>query len=519
MTSESQHAFQQPSAQEANSVYEDARRDSVQDHHQNRISLAQTQAWDASSRTPVLLGFVLALLWLMLGTWLGDISSFKFDWPDLWVTEAYLTFGRLRPAHLNVMVYGWASNAMFAVALWMMPRLSQTRLHWRRVAIGGIVFWNFGVFMGLLLLLLGTSDGMEWLEFDRYSADPLMVAGAVLVGASVWKTLLARRVHHLYVSVWYVAASFPWFAIIFTAGNLPLYQGVESAAVNWFYAHNALGLWLTTINLGLIYYLMPKILGRPVYSYWLSLIGFWGLALFYALNGMHHLIGGPMPSWMIATSITASILMVIPVVAVGINQHMTVVGRFGAMRYSPALTLLVLAAMAYTAVSLQGIMTALVNINRVTHFTHWTIAHSHLGLYMFVTFSLFGGIYYILPKVLQREWPSARLIRAHILLSVTGMVIYVVALGIGGVLQGLSLLDASQPFQASVMAAKPWLLTRSVAAVIITLGHIVFFTHVMWLMLMNDTAGKNSASPFHAITPVLVELRRGEGRHQEGKTS
>ena len=517
MTSESQHAVQQPTAQEAYPLYEDARRDSVQDHHQNRISLAQTQAWDASSRAPVLLGFVLALLWLMLGTWLGDIGSFKFDWPDLWVTEAYLTFGRLRPAHLNVMVYGWASNAMFAVALWMMPRLCQTRLHWRRVAIGGMVFWNFGVFMGLLLLLLGTSDGMEWLEFDRYSADPLMVAGAVLVGASVWKTLLARRVHHLYVSVWYVAASFPWFAIIFTAGNLPLYQGVESAAVNWFYAHNALGLWLTTINLGLIYYLMPKILGRPVYSYWLSLIGFWGLALFYALNGMHHLIGGPMPSWMIATSITASILMVIPVVAVGINQHMTVVGRFGAMRYSPALTLLVLAAMAYTAVSLQGIMTALVNINRVTHFTHWTIAHSHLGLYMFVTFSLFGGIYYILPKVLQREWPSARLIRAHILLSVTGMVIYVVALGIGGVLQGLSLLDASQPFQASVMAAKPWLLTRSVAAVIITLGHIVFFTHVMWLMLMNDNAGKNSASPFHAITPVLVELRRGEGRHQEGK--
>lgn len=516
MTADGDHSVRQaayqPPATDANPVYEDARRDSVQDHHRQRISLAQTLEWDASSRTPVLLGFVLALIWLMLDTWLGDISSFKFDWPDLLVNEAYLTFGRLRPAHLNVMVYGWASNAMFAVALWMMPRLCQTRLHWRRVAIGGMVFWNFGVFMGLLLLLLGTSDGLEWLEFDRYSADPLMVAGAVLVGASVWKTLLARKVQHLYVSVWYVAASFPWFAIIFTAGNLPLYQGVESAAVNWFYAHNALGLWLTTINLGLIYYLMPKILGRPVYSYWLSLIGFWGLALFYALNGMHHLIGGPMPSWMIATSITASILMVIPVVAVGINQHMTVVGRFGAMRYSPALTLLVLAAMAYTAVSLQGIMTALVNINRVTHFTHWTIAHSHLGLYMFVTFSLFGGIYYILPKILQREWPSAALIRAHILLIVAGMVIYVVALGIGGVLQGLSLLDASQPFQASVVAAKPWLLTRSVAAVIITLGHIVFFTHVMWMLLMKESPGKRLASPFHAITPVLVEARNREGK-------
>jgi len=516
MNTEVGQAGHQPVAAEANAIYEDARRDTVQEHQQNRITLAQTQAWDASSRTPVLFGFVIALLWLMVGTWLGDISSFKFDWPDLLVSEAYLTFGRLRPAHLNVMVYGWASNAMFAVALWIMPRLCHSRLHWQRVALAGIAIWNMGVFMGVLLLLLGTSDGLEWLEFDRYSADPMMVVGALLVGMSVWKTLLARKVHHLYVSVWYVAASFPWFVIIFTAGNLPLYQGVESAAVNWFYAHNALGLWLTTINLGLIYYLMPKILGRPVYSYWLSLIGFWGLALFYALNGMHHLIGGPMPSWMIATSITASILMVIPVVAVGINQHMTVVGRFGAMRYSPALTLLVLAAMAYTAVSLQGIMTALVNINRVTHFTHWTIAHSHLGLYMFVTFSLFGGIYYILPKILQREWPSAALIRAHILLIVAGMVLYVVALGIGGVLQGLSLLDASQPFQASVVAAKPWLLTRSVAAVIITLGHIVFFMHVMWLLLMKTEPGVRPASPFHAIIPVLVEDRTGA---HEGKPS
>lgn len=480
------------------------RRDSSQPHSEMRMSVRNAARFDASSRAPVLLGFALALFWLLAGSLLGDIASFKFDFPDWLSQPAAMTFGRVRPAHLNVMIYGWASTAMFSVSLWIIPRLSCTVLHWPRLAGAGILVWTLGVLIGLIGLLSGRSDGLEWLEFDRTTADPFLIAGALLVGASIWRTLAARQVKHLYVSVWYVAASYPWFLIIFVAGNLPHYTGIDSAAINWFYAHNALGLWLTTVNLGLIYYLLPKIIGRPIYSYWLSLVGFWGLALFYSLNGMHHLIGGPMPSWMIATSIVASILMVIPVVAVGINQHMTIVGRFGAMRYSPTLTFLVLAAMSYTAVSLQGIMTALVSVNRVTHFTHWTIAHSHLGVYMFVTMSLFGGMYYILPRLTGREWPSAMLIRAHLLLVVGGMVLYVVALGAGGVLQGLALLDPSVPFQASVLAAKPWLAARSVAAVILTAGHLVFAVHAF--MLVRRKRGAEIDQPaFFFIRPVLVK--------------
>lgn len=480
-------------------------KESVQDHSVLGVSVRETAQFDQSGKIPVLLSFGIAIVWLLLGTLFGDISSFKFDYPDLLTSQSYLTFGRLRPAHLNTMVYGWASTAMFGVSMWMMPRLCRVKLQWVGGAVCGVIVWTIGVAIGIGLLLAGQGDGMEWLELDRFAADPLLIIGASLVGASIWKTLLARTVHHLYVSVWYVAASFPWFLIIFTAGNLPVYQGIESAAVNWFYAHNALGLWLTTINLGLIYYLLPKIIGRPIYSYWLSLIGFWGLALFYALNGMHHLIGGPLPSWMIATSITASIMMVIPVVAVGINQHMTIVGRFGAMRYSPALTLIVIAAMSYTAVSLQGILTALVSVNRITHFTHWTIAHSHLGLYMFVTLSLFGGIYYILPRLIGREWPSRTLIRSHILFVGSGMVLYVVALGIGGVLQGLQLLDTASTFEASVQATKPWLLLRSFAGILITVGHLSFVYHILKLLFQREA----SAEPaFFNVRPILVSEKK-----------
>lgn len=479
--------------------------DNAIDHSKVRVDVQQVALFDASSRSVVALGVWISLVWLLIGTIFGDISSFKFDMPDWLAQQDWLTFGRVRPAHLNAMVYGWASTAMFSVSLWLIPRLCRTPLQWRNLAMIGILWWNMGVAIGIVALLRGYGDGLEWLELDNVIADPLLIIGAGMVGASIWKTLASRKVEHMFVSVWYITASYPWFVIIFTAGNLPIYQGVESAAVNWFYAHNALGLWLTTVNLGLIYYIIPKVIGRPVYSYWLSLIGFWGLALFYALNGMHHLIGGPMPSWMIATSITASILMVIPVVAVGINHHMTVAGRFGALRYSPALTLIVLAAMSYTAVSLQGILTALVGVNRITHFTHWTIAHSHLGLYMFVTLSLFGGLYYILPKLWNQEWPSAGLIRAHIGFIIAGMVLYVVALGFGGVLQGLSLLDPAQSFQASVEAARPWMHARSVAAVLITLGHLAFVWHVILLYRLSRRHDQVLEPAFYYIRPILVK--------------
>lgn len=460
-------------------------------------------ALDAAGRRPILLAVYLSLFWLLVGSIFGDITSFKFNVPDWLTHEGWLTFGRVRPAHLNTVIYGWASTAMFAVSLWIMPRLLRTPLRWPGAATAGIIIWNVGLAIGVVLLLMGVTDGMEWLELSRYYADPILVVGVALVGMSIWGTLAQRKVHHLYVSVWYIAGAFLWFPLIFIMANLPLYSGSESAAVNWFFAHNNLGLWLTAVNLGAIYYLLPKIIGRPIYSYWLSLIGFWALAFFYSLNGIHHLIAGPMPTWMITTSITASIMMVIPVLTVGVNQHMTVVGRFAAMRYSPALTFIVLSAMSYTAVSLQGIMTALVQVNRVTHFTQWTIAHSHMGVYLFATLSLFGTFYYMLPRLIGREWPMPHLIRWHFWLVVSGMVIYVVGLSIGGVFQGLDMLNPAKPFEEAVRVTLPYLWIRSFAALLLTLGHFIFAYHVY--LLVARKGPEYSMSPFHGIKPIVVE--------------
>ena len=195
--------------------------------------------------------------------------------------------------------------------------------------------------------------------------------------------------------------------------------------------------------------------------------------------------------------------MFIPVVATGINLHMTVVGRFGALRYSPTLRFVVLGALSYTAVSLQGSFTALREVNRVTHFTHWTVAHSHVGVYAFVTFVCFGAMYYIVPRVVGHEWPSAALIRWHFNTVLAGITIYVVALTAAGVAQGLALLDPALPFQVSVERSMFGLYGRSIGGLILTVGHVLFAWH-FWLMVrMPAGTARRSRPPFYEAQPVL----------------
>ena len=456
---------------------------------------------DASSRLPVLVCYGAAVGWLIIGSLFGELASLKLHWPDLLTRDSWLTFGRIRTAHLNTVNYGWGSLAMIGTSLWLMPRLVHSELRHSRMAVVGAVLWNVGLVVGVTGILAGMSDGMEWLEMSRWFADPWLVVGGGMIGFSLFSTVAARRAEHLYVSVWYILSAFLWFPMLFVLGNWPTWTGVESAAVNWLFAHNVLGFWLTAVSVGIAYYFIPKVLGRPIYSYQLSILGFWTFAFFYALNGMHHLVGGPLPTWMITTSIVASVLMFIPVVATAINLHMTVVGRFGALRYSPTLRFVVLGAMGYTAVSLQGSFTALREVNRVTHFTHWTIAHSHVGVYGFVTFIMFGAMYYVIPRLVGHEWPSASLIRWHFGLVLAGIAIYVVALTWAGVAQGLALLDPRLPFEASVNRAHYGLIGRSLGGLLMTTGHFVFAWHV-WVMFRGRRVAA-ARPPFHEARPIL----------------
>jgi len=443
----------------------------------DQAELADRRVYDRSSRQPVLWWLTSSIVWLLLGSVFGLVAALKMHLPDWLVGEAVLTFGRIRPAHLNVVAYGWASMAGVGVGLWLVPRLFKTELAGGRYASVGAVLWNLGIGGGTIAILGGLSSGLEWLEFPL-PVDVLLVLGGALAAVPLIMTILRRRVHHLYVSAWYLIGALVWFPMLFVTGNLhALFTGTEQAILNWWFAHNVLGLWMTPLGLAAAYYFIPKLTGTPIYSYTLSLIGFWALALFYSQVGVHHLIGGPVPTWLATLSIVTSVMMIIPVVAVAVNHHMTVLPRWRMVLVSPTLRFVVAGAMMYTFASVQGSIEALRSVNTITHFTHYTVGHAHMGVYGFFSFILFGSIYFILPRLVAWEWPHRWAITLHFWLVFAGFGIYFWLLSFGGWLQGLAMLDASVPFMATMELTLPYLQARSIGGTLMTLGHIVFASH------------------------------------------
>ena len=447
---------------------------------------------DASTRVPVLMFFSSAVVWLLIGTILGALTSFTMHMPDLIGGVSFLTWGRIRPAHMNVMVYGWASMAGIGTAVWLMARLCRTTLRHPLLLVAGAAFWNLGVLLGVGGILAGDSTGYHWLEFPGYSAIVLFVAYSLVVS---WAVLMFRfrREGHIYITQWYLLGALLWFPWLYGATQMMLFvvplQGVMQAAVNWWYANNLMFLWFGSLALGTAYYMIPKVIGRPVYSYHLAAIGFWTYALFASWTGMQRLIDGPFPAWMITASIAATILTIIPVATVGLNHHMTMRGHFQLMRYSPTLRFTVFGAIAYTVFSLMGILISLRSVASYVHFTQVSIAYSHLGLYAFFTMIMFGAMYYIVPRLVGREWRYASMIKLHFWASTYGIGLMVLMLFVGGVVQGRDLDNAALSFTESTQSILAYLRGRSLSGLLLMVAHFVFAFHFgMMLFGLGRTA-------------------------------
>lgn len=456
---------------------------------------------DRSSAFPAFVLIACAVVWLIVASAAGLLSSLKFHWPDLLTDQAWLSLGRLRTMHLNAVAYGWAPLGLLGLAIWLLPRLLQIPLLGGRLAVVGALLWNAGLVAGLGALAIGINAGMEWLEIP-WQIGGLFAVGGMLVGLPMAFMLTRRKVHHLYVSVWYIGAALFWFPTLYVVAKIPgLHFGVEQATMNWWYGHNVLGLFYTPLSIAFVYYFLPKVIGRPVRSYNLSLLGFWTLAFFYGQVGAHHLIGGPIPEWLITLSIVQSVMMIIPVVAFSVNQHLTLKGHFSALKHSHVLRFIVFGAVMYTVASLQGSFQALRSFNAVTHFTHFTVAHAHLGMYGFVSMVIFGGVYFVMPRILNVRWPRPALISLHFWLVVAGYAVYMVTLSIGGILQGLILLDPARPFMDSVAVTLPWLQGRSIGGALMTLGHLVFAWH---FVLITARSGVLTQADRAALRPTAA---------------
>jgi cytochrome c oxidase cbb3-type subunit 1 len=445
-----------------------------------------------------------AIAWLLIGTVVAMLVSIKMHAPDLLANISFLTWGRLRPAHVNIMIYGWASMAAMGTSIWLMARLCRTVLRHPLLLITGAGFWNLGIMIGVTAILAGQGTGYQWLEFPPYAALVLLIAYSLIIS---WAILMFRfrRGGQIYITQWYLLGAFLWFPWMYGAAQVMLFvvpvQGVLQAAISWWYANNLLFLWFGAIGLGTAYYMIPKVIGRPVYSYHLATIGFWTYALFSSWTGMQRLVDGPFPAWMITASIAATILTIIPVATVGLNHHMTMQGYFPLLRYSPTLRFTVFGAISYTVFSGLGVLLSLRSVNRYLDFTQASVAYSHMGLYAFVTMILFGSMYYIVPRLVGREWRYASLIKLHFWASAYGIGLMSLMLLAGAVVQGSSLNDPSLSFVETVQSILPYLRGRSLAGLLMTASHFIFAFH-FGLMLFG--LGRTASVPTF-LNPMEAE--------------
>ncbi|HRN26420.1 MAG: cbb3-type cytochrome c oxidase subunit I [Ignavibacteriaceae bacterium] len=429
-----------------------------------------------------------ATAWLIFGTLVGLYLAIRFIYPDFGVA-AWLSFGRLRPIHTNVVFWGWTSLAMIALALYVVPRTSQRPLFSIKLARQALYVINASILIGVTYLFLGYNNGgQEYREFI-WPAMLLFALGLLAHTLNFYKTIALRGTKEIYISNWYILAAFLWTIVVVVIAYLPWYQdGLGETVIQGYYMHMGVGMWFTPLVLGLTYYFIPMLLNKPIYSYSLGVLAFWTQMVFYSLIGAHHFVFSPTPWWLQTVAIVFSFGMIITLAAGTGNFLLTMKGSFRKVARSYSLPFILVGVIFYFLASAQGSFEALRELNQLWHFTNYTVAHSHLTMYGFVVFLIWGGIYALLPRLTGKE-PSHLLIGIHFWFAFLGLMIYGFALMIGGTMQGKSWID-ELPFIHSVELMLPYWIWRAIGGTFMFTSHIIF-AYNLYKMKPTTAAIKN----------------------------
>ena len=448
----------------------------------SRIRDPSLQASTAADPAAVRVAFefiLSATFWLLIGTAAGLLIALKLNWPDF-LDVSWLSFGRVRPIHTNTVFWGWSSMALVGAALYIVPRTSRTQLWSPALARISLWLWNAALALGLVTLAGGVTRGPQEYREWVWPVAVLFGAGLVATGVNLYQTVARRGIAEIYISNWYILGAFVWLTILFVTGYLPFYQnGLGNIVIQGYYMHTAVGMWFTMLSLGVAYYAIPRLLGRPIYSYALGVLGFWTNMLFYTVIGAHHFIFSPVQWWLQTTAILFSVGMMVPVWTGAGNLLLTFRGSRSAVQRSYALPFLLVGIAFYAIASMQGTMEAFRTANIYWHFTNFTIGHSHVAMYGFVAMVAWGVIYGLLPRLSGRE-PHPVAVGAHFWIAFIGFLVYVVSISIAGVLQGFSWV-AGESFIASVAAAEPMWLWRTVGGSLMAASHLIFAWN-LWVM-------------------------------------
>jgi cytochrome c oxidase cbb3-type subunit 1/cytochrome c oxidase cbb3-type subunit I/II len=398
-------------------------------------------------------GFCLtSAFWFVVATSMGLLGATELMAPDLTENIGWLVFGRVRPIHVNLVLFGFVTPGLLAAAFYYVPRLLRTELYSEKLGFITVLAWNVTLVFAVVSLALGYSQGREYAEMI-WPVDILVVLAFALVFVNFIMTVNRRKEPILYVSVWYVCAGVVLTAVTFALGNViwrpnsGSLVGIPDAILLWFYGHNVFGLLLTPLSAGVAYYVIPRACRAPLYSHTLSLFGFWSLLVVYTHIGTHHLLQVPVPTWLKVISIVDSVAMVIPVMAFLINIWFTAKGKLGEIHADIGAKFVFTGTIMYFFVSIQGSMMALPDVQRVTHFNNWVVAHAHVGVLGFAGMIALGGLYYILPRITGKPLYSRFLADFQYWLILIGVIGFTVVLTIVGLIQGNAWLNGETVYR------------------------------------------------------------------------
>jgi cytochrome c oxidase cbb3-type subunit I/II len=398
----------------------------------NRILLSHKGA-----DTVTKIWFYFAMLWFPIFTTFGLIMAIKFFVPTFLADAAWLTFGRIRPAHVNGLLFGFLSSGLIGVMYYVVPRLCNTSLFKPNIGKIAAVIWNVGVIAGVLMILNGYTQAREYAEMP-WIIDVVIMITLFLIGYNMLGTIMKRREHKLYVSLWFYAGIVLWFPVVYFIGNViwrpptGALFGLTDAVVNWFYGHNVLGLWFTPFAIALWYFFIPKLTKRPLYSVTLSYISFFALAFFYTGVGGHHILQTPIPEWLKTIAVTTSGLMMFSVLTFGANIGMTIRGAWHKIFDNVPLRFMVFGFINYIFVSIQGTFQAFREMNLYLHFSQWPVMHSHLSLYASMGIAIMGAMFWLVPRITGKRLYSKKLMDVTWWITFLGYIVFMAGMMLAG---------------------------------------------------------------------------------------
>jgi len=452
---------------------------------------------------------IAAAIYAVVGTFIGVYAASELAWPFLNFDIAEITFGRLRPLHTNAVIFAFGGCVLFATGFYIVQRTGGTRLWSNKLAWAHFWGWNLIIVLAVITLPLGLSQGKEYAELPWW-IDILIAVFWLTYGFNYIMTIAIRKTSHIYVSNWFTLGMIIMITYLHVVNSLAIpvdwatsysiFSGVQDAMVQWWWGHNAVGFYLTAGFLAIMYYFVPKQANRPVFSYRLSVLHFWALTFGYVWLGAHHLQYTALPDWTGSLGAAISLAMIIPSWGGAMNGMMTLSGAWDKLRTDYILRFLVVSLAFYAMSTFEGPVMSIKTVNALSHYTDWTVGHVHAGALGWMAMVSFGAMYHMVKKLWGVEkMYSEDLVNVHFWLSTIGTVIYIVAMWVSGIMQGLMWRDYDEygtltyTFVESVSAMHPYYAMRAIGGAIFNLGAwICLYNIVMTVRTANAVRGTNA---------------------------